>query len=80
MSERGYSAKPGGGMAPGVYEFNGPGMPPHGNHVWLEPEHAEHASENVARLLSRAFEAGKDAAREEIRSALGIYDTRTKIL
>lgn len=61
-------------FVPGMCEFEGPGMQRHANRVQLNTERMTHNAETVVRLLNEAFEAGKAAARAEIRRSLGVLD------
>lgn len=63
------------------YEFVGPGMPMYANNIHPQQPNnewaAKHAdpqmeAERIAHLLACAYEAGRQAAKMEIREVLGV--------
>ena len=68
-----------------MHEFHGPGMPRHANGVhflqsapdWVERyagerERHDVEAETVSRMLALAYEAGRQAAKQEVRDVLGV--------
>lgn len=55
-----------------VYKFDGPGL---GSYARMQLLNNEIQAESIARMLAKAFEAGRQAKASEIRNVLGVHGT-----